>query len=184
MADRKALRKRFAIDLRSAVAWLRGPRNVSEKVWREIFINCHVQAISMLNEAEQYLCRDRVACLIETAGNLKQEALPENFFQRLTLLQGKLQKKGNKGPRNIDRDERIRCEFEIFRDGPAAGVGPRLSYEQALEWLGDEFSLDSSSVEKIIGKPRLYDQVGSERWEVDFRRLKEVVMRWDSSKNN
>jgi hypothetical protein len=184
MGKRKTLRKRFAIDLRSAVAWVRGPRNVSEQVWKEIFINCHIQAISMLNEAEQYLCRDRVACLIENACNLKQEALPENFFQRLALLQGKLQKKGNKGPRNINRDEKIRCEFEILRDEPAVGVGPRLNYEQALKWLGDEFCLDPSSVEKIIGKSRLYDQVGSERWEVDFRRLKEIVMRWDSPKNN
>ena len=108
MADRSRLRALLNPDSEKLLADFPPAIREHVEIEKNAFAIRHGQAIQMLIEAEQFLCRDRVACLFEAVPDLESEALPEWFFLRLSRLESKLRAKGNKGPRNPERDDASR----------------------------------------------------------------------------
>ena len=184
MADRSRLRALLSLDLNKLVARFPGPIPDLIEMEKSVFAMRHGQAIQMLVEAEQFLCRDRVACLFEVVPDLEPEALPEWFFLRLSRLESRLRTKGNRGPRNPERDDEIRFRFIKLRNALFSGLDAPLTYEQALKEVGHEFALDAKSVEKIIGKEVAYNQIRDRDLEADLRRLQDYMSQWPSPKND
>ena len=157
MADRSRLRALLNPDSEKLLADFPPAIREHVEIEKNAFAIRHGEAIQMLIEAEQFLCRDRVACLFEAVPDLESEALPEWFFLRLSRLESKLRAKGNKGPRNPERDDAIRSRFITLRNSVFSGLDASLGFEKALEVVGDEFALSPSSVDTLIGNDVAYN---------------------------
>ena len=128
------------------------------------------------------MCRDRVACLFEVVQDLEPEALPEMFFHKLCLLESRLRTKGNRGPRNPERDGDIFGRFKVLRNAPLPGRDASLGFEQALKQVGNEYGLSPSAIDTIIGKGAEYDLIGHGVLNPELRRLQDYMSRWPSPK--
>ncbi len=184
MADRSILRALLNPDPEKWLALFPPQMREIVEIEKFVFKMRHQQAIQILIAAEQFLCRDRVSCLFEVVSDLEPEALPELFFRRLCLLESRLRTKGNRGPRNPERDGDIFGRFKVLRNAPLPGRDASLKYEQALEKVGDEYALSPKAIETIIGGGVDYDLIGHGVLNPDLRRLQDYMSRWPSPKND
>ncbi len=184
MADRSRLRALLNPDPEKWLALFPPPMREIVEIEKFVFKMRHQQAIQILIAAEQFMCRDRVACLFEVVLELEPEALPESFLPRLCLLEARLRAKGNKGPRNPERDGDIFGRFKVLRREPLPGRDAKLGFEQALEQVGNEYGLSPSTIDTIIGKGAEYDLIGHGVLNPQLRRLQDYMSRWRSPKND
>lgn len=136
----------------------------------------HSRAILFLQNAERHLCPIRVEVLLKVSEQLDPNALPQDFFRRLVLVQGCLASAGRKRRRTTERDEWVRIIWHLhktetgYRLRRRSGWKPA-TYTDVLQHIADVFLLSPKSIEAALAKPLLGSPT-SELRESEFTRVK------------